>query len=421
MRIRTFSTGLLVATVMVIPAACGSSDPEAGSGSGGEVTLWMYPVISDDAASQKYWKGVESDFEAEHPEIDLSIELQTFEQRDAQISAALAAGSGPDLVMITPDQLATYRSIDGLAPVTEAIADERDVFTQAALDVATYESELYGVPMFQNISTTAYNVEIFEQAGIDELPTTWEQVREYAPILADQGFAIMDYAGNPEVTLNVSFYPILWQGGGRIFSEDGTDVAFDSPKAVAALEFLVELQQAGGLVPEAATKSNAVEGSPLAEGEVAMRYMTSMAQLDQMKAALGEENVELGPPLTGEKQVTFGNPGMLSLTSISDESNRQAAYEVISYLTSAEVQTSLCEAADKFPTRSDVPAPGDGTDYEVMTKALEYATPGEPHPQARPVMAILAPYVQSALQGDMTAEEALTAAAEEARELLARS
>jgi ABC-type glycerol-3-phosphate transport system substrate-binding protein len=426
MKLRAPLIGVLVGTMAVV-TACGDDSDSNGSTSGdggeasGEVTLWMYPVIRDEAEGKDFWEQVESDFEAEHENIDLTIELGTFEQRDAQISAALAAGTGPDLVMIIPDQVATYRGVDGLLPVTEAIADERDAFLSAALDVVEYDGELFGVPLFQNANTVSYNTAAFEQAGIDELPTTWDEVREAAEILAENGIAVMDYAGNPEVTLNVTFYPILWQAGGRVFTEDGSDIAFDSPEGIAALEFLLELQEMGGLPPEAATKNNSVEGSPLSEGEVAMRIMTNRTELGQMRAALGEENVALGEPLTGAEQVTFANPGMLALTSINEEANREAAYEVIRYLTSPDVQTALNQASGTFPTRTDVPPPSDDADGQAMTTALEHAYAGEAHPQARPVMAILAPYLQSALQGNMTAEDALTEAAEEARELLGRS
>lgn len=74
-----------------------------------------------------------------------------------------------------------------------------------------------------------------------------------------------------------------------------------------------------------------------------------------------------------------------------------------------------------MPTRTDVKAPGTGPDFQVLKEALQYANPGEPSPAARQVMATLAPNIQAALAGDLTPKEALKKAADEARELLARS
>ncbi|MFB7587083.1 extracellular solute-binding protein [Streptomyces sp. NPDC056169] len=416
MRTRPLRFAALAASAVLVVTACSASD---GNGKA-EVTLWMYPVIKDEAASKKYWDRTEAAFEKAHPGIDLNIELQTFDKRDAQISAALAAGSGPDIVLITPDQAATYDKVRGLLPVDDAVADQRKAFRPETLKAATFDGKLYGVPVFQNINTTAYNTKIFADAGL-ALPKTWDDVLKAAPVLAKKGIAVMDYAGSSEQTLNLSFYPLLWQAGGTVFAKGGKDVAFDSEQGVSALRFLVDLKKQGGLPADAVTEGPKVEGAPIAQGKVAMRAVTSLPELRQMRAALGEGNVALGLPLQGAVRATYGNPGLLSLTSINEDENREAAYEVLAYLTSAEAQASLNAASGTFPTRTDVKAPGTGPDVQVLNEALAYANAGEPSPAARQVMATLAPYIQSALSGDRTPQEALKKAADEARDLLARS
>ncbi|WLQ51993.1 extracellular solute-binding protein [Streptomyces poriferorum] len=404
------------AVLTATATACSSSSGDGKS----EVTVWMYPVIKDEVASKKFWEQAESGFEKSHPDVDLKIELQTFDKRDAQISAALAAGSGPDIALITPDQAATYRSVEGLLPVDEAVDADRKSFYPETLKAATFDDKLYGVPLFQNVNATAYNTKIFADAGLG-LPATWDDVLAAAPVLAKKGIAVMDYAGSPEQTLNLSYYPLLWQAGGTVFTKDGKDVAFDSPAGVSALQFLVDLKKAGGLPADAATAGPAVEGAPIAEGKVAMRAATSLPELNQMRAALGEDDVRLGLPLRSSVRATYGNPGLLALTSINKDHNRQAAYDVLAYLTSPPMQTSLNKAAGNFPTRTDVKAPGSGPDFKALNDSLQYANPGEPSPVARQVMAALAPYIQAALGGDMSAEDALKKAANEARDLLSRA
>ncbi|MFS0894272.1 extracellular solute-binding protein [Microbacterium sp. 179-I 3D3 NHS] len=424
MKLRSLSPLALTAVAALALASCSSpsaepATPDDGAVTG-EVTLWMYPVIRDEAASKDFWEAAEAGFEKEFPDVDLTVELQTFDKRDEQISAALAANSGPDLVLITPDQAATYLNVGGLLPVDDAIAGDRDVFYPATLESATFEDELYGVPLFQNVFTAAYNKTLFDEAGLD-LPTTWDEIREAAPVLADDGIAVMDYLGTPEQTLNLSFYPFLWQAGGTVFADDGTTVAFDSKAGVEALEFLVDLQEAGGLPADAATQSVGIEGSPLAAGTVGIRPTTSPAELAQMRAALGEDAVVVGPPLEGAEQTTYGNPGLLALTSINKKENRAAAHAVLAFLTSQDFQTELNAAAGNFPTRTDVEIAGDEADREAYAAALEVANPGEPNPAARQVMAVLAPYIQSALRGDLSPKEALAKAADEAQAVLDRS
>lgn len=192
MNIRPLRTAVLAASLAVVSTACSAP----GNGGKPEVTVWMYPVIKDEAAGKKYWQQTEADFERTHPDTDLTIQMQTFDKRDAQISAALAAGSGPDIVLITPDQAATYQTVGGLLPVDDAVKDDRKAFYPETLKAATIDGKLFGVPLFQNINTTAYNTKIFEDAGLG-LPKTWDDVLAAAPVLAKQGIAVMDYAGSP--------------------------------------------------------------------------------------------------------------------------------------------------------------------------------------------------------------------------------
>ncbi|MFE7118273.1 extracellular solute-binding protein [Streptomyces sp. NPDC057654] len=416
MSARLLRAAALAVAVLLPLTSCAAQDGHGRR----KVTLWMYPVIKDEAVNKKFWARTEAGFEKTHPGIDLDIQMQTFDKRDAQVTAALAADTGPDLVLLTPDQAATYRKVKGVLPVDEALAGERGKFLPGPLKAATFDGDLYGVPLFQNISTTAYNTKIFADAGLDP-PRTWDDVRKAAPVLAKKGIDVMDYAGSPEQTLNLSFYPLLWQAGGRVFAKGGDDVAFDSAAGVSALQFLVDLKKRGALPDDTVARGPAVEGAPIAEGKVAMRAVTSLPELQQMRAALGEKNVRFGPPLQGKVRATYGNPGLLSLTSINEKGNREAAYQVLSYLTSAKTQAALDEAAGTFPTRTDVKPPGDSPDVKALDEALRYANPGEPSPVARQVMSVLAPRIQAALKGDMTAKEALDQAADDARELLARS
>lgn len=412
---------VMAAAFALTATACAPAGNDAGvSGeTAGTVTMWMYPVIKDEAKSKEFWAQTEKDFEAAQPGVDLKIELQPFANRDQQISAALAANSGPDLALVTPDMAATYLNVGGVLPVDDAVKD-RAVFFPSTLEAGTLDGELYGMPIFQNISTNIVNATVFADAGL-EVPKTWDDVRKAAPVLAEKGIAVMDYAGTTEQTLNLSFYPFLWQAGASVFTEDGKDIAFDSPEGISALEFLVDLKKMGGLPADAATASINVEGSPWAAGKVGIRTNGLPAEVEPLRGALKDSKVEVGMPFKNKEQVTFGNPGLMALTSINKKDNRQAALSVLEFMATADFQTKLSQTSGNFAARSDVPAPKDGVDYQTLQSVLEFATPGEPNPAARQVMAALAPYIQSALRGDMSAKDAMTKAAEESRAILDRN
>ena len=68
--------------------------PSCGTGAPGRdvVTLWMYPVIEDQARGEEFWHRVETGFEAGH-HVDLRIELQPWEGRQEKLGAALMSGA----------------------------------------------------------------------------------------------------------------------------------------------------------------------------------------------------------------------------------------------------------------------------------------------------------------------------------------
>ncbi|MGD7732076.1 extracellular solute-binding protein [Propionibacteriaceae bacterium G57] len=397
----------------LLATGCGS---DAGDSSGKkEVTVWMYPVIADATKSQEFWSQAEKDFEAANSTIDLKIELQPWDGRDEKIATAISAGKGPNLVVLGPDQIPQYQKTGGLKELDGL--DDKSKFLENAVNAATIDGKTYAAPIYHTITTTAYNKKVFTDAGITKLPTTWDEIKDAAPKLAANGVAVMDYSGSPEVTLNLSYYPLLWQAGGKIFNDDGKTVAFNGAEGKAALQFLVDLQKVKGIPADAATKGNKVEGGGLSTGKTAMGYTLGMADVALMTKALGEGNVEVGAPLTGAKQVTFGLPGLLTRTTIGDDD--ASANTVAKWMSSADFQAKLSAASGFFPARTDAKVDESNPNTAKFQEALKTARAGEVNPKARQVMAALAPHIQAALQGSKTVDQALGDAEKEANDILA--
>ncbi|GAA4230415.1 multiple sugar transport system substrate-binding protein [Streptosporangium album] len=404
----------LAAALGVTLAGCG------GSGSGSDkstVTLWMYPVIGDQAKSQAFWTKVEKDFEAKNATIDLKIDQQPWEGRQEKITTALASKKGFDLVVLGPDQIPQYAKQGTLAPLDDVVAPAKASFLPSALTALTLDGKLYGAPVYQTITAPIYNKKAFADAGVAEFPQTWEAFKAAAPKLAAKKVAILDYPGAPEVSLNQSFYPLLWGNGGTVFAADGKSVAFNAPEGVEALQFLLDLQKLGGLPENAATKKNDIEGGPLAAGKTAVYHAATALQATQLGASIGDDNVGVGLPLESKKKVAFGIPGGLVLAKHAP--NLEAAKKVAAFLISPEVAADLAKESGFFSARTDVTVPGASLAVQEFAKSLEYAFPGDTHPMARQVMALIAPEIQAALLGKKDAKTALDDAAKEADALLA--
>ncbi|MBA8955907.1 extracellular solute-binding protein [Actinomadura namibiensis] len=399
--------------VAALTAACGDS-----GGSSGSVTVWMYPVIADQRAGDAYWKQVEKDFEAANAGVDVKIELQPWDNRDQKVATALAGGKGPDLVLLGPDQVPQYVRNGTLAPVDAAVGDARTAYLPGAVKALSVDGKLYAAPIYHTVTSTLYNKKLLDKAGVTTPPRTWDEIRAAAPKLKRAGAAVLDYSASPEATLNLNFYPLLWQAGGTVFSADGKKAAFNGPEGVEALTFLTELYNSGAVPKSALTNKNVVADQALGKQQAAMGFTNVPADAATAAKAWGEENVIVGLPLQGRRQVGFGLPGGLGLNSRS--TNKAGAEKFVRFMIQPERITSLTKASGFLSPRTDVAPPAGDKHTARFTEALKHAYPGEPNAAARQIMSLLAAEIQAALTGKKTPKQALDDAAKQADDLLAR-
>ncbi|MEV6823986.1 extracellular solute-binding protein [Amycolatopsis sp. NPDC051102] len=407
------------AAVLVVSALIAASLVACGPGAAvNTVTLWMYPVIADQAQSRAFWQRAEAGFERDTG-ADLRIELQPWEGRQEKLGAALMAGNGPDVVLLQSDMIPQYVGENALATVDDVVAGSPRAYSPPVLDALRVHGQAYGVPLYRTVTTTVYNRKLFAEAGITQLPRTWDEVKAAAPKLAAHGIPVLDYSGSTEETLNLTFYPLLWQAGGRVFTPDGRKSAFASAEGVSALRFLVDLNAVNGLPRDAATKRSGLADDAMVTGRAAMAHAVTEAAARTVIAAIGPENAVIGLPLQNRARVAFGTPGALSL--LRGAKNPDLARKLLAALTSPPVAGELCARSGFFGPWSDAAPPSaDAVDRE-FARALPFTSAGDAHPQARKVMGLLAPHLQAALLGEKTPEQALAEAAAEADALLGRS
>lgn len=405
---------LALFTLAALITGCGG-DSSSGSK---KLTVWMYPVIADPKANSAYWTQIEKEFAKAEPGVQLTVEQQPWENRDEKLATAFSSGKGPDVVLLGPDQIPQYLRNGAIRPVDGALKGTEDKFLPAALEAMKQDGKVYAAPIYHTVTTTLYNKKLLDQAGISKPPATWDEIKAAAPKLKQAGAAALDYSAGNEATQNLNFYPLLWQAGGKVFADDGKKVAFNGPEGVAALTFVTDLYKSGAIPKSALTNANVVADQALGKQQAAMGFSNTPADAATAAQAWGAENVVVGPPLTGAKQVTFGIPGGLGINAKSK--NVSGSEKFLAFMTKPEQLQSMGKASGFLSPRTDVTVPSDAPYAKEFQEALANAYPGEPNPTARQLMSLIAPEIQAALTGKKSPKEALDAAAEQADDLLAR-
>lgn len=172
----------------------------------------------------------------------LTVEIQPFPSSEdfwSHLPAQIAAKTAPDIVRLTNEGAFEYIEEGLFVPIDDYIADaglSLDDFAQSAKDIWTFDGNLYGIPISVMPAMFIINQDMWDEAGLGELPTTWDEVREAARVLTKG-----DTKG---IIINLHEFHltnwILTFGGGW-----GNGRTINSDANVQALETIVEFFNEG--------------------------------------------------------------------------------------------------------------------------------------------------------------------------------
>jgi multiple sugar transport system substrate-binding protein len=316
-----------------------------------------------------------------------------------------------------------------------------DEFVQRTLEHSTVDGRLVQLPRHSDISNMYYQLDLYEDADAASafeaeygyplaLPETWDQVRDQAIFFADPpDFYGFQYVGKDEAVTG-RFYEILVANGGQLFNDD-FEPTFNSEAGVEALQFFVDLYEAGAVPAGVPNYLWDDTGLGFASGSVALDLdwagWAAFFNDPENSAVAGNIGVTRAPMGSAGVRSGWSGSHTFSVTETCD--NPEAAASFVMFLTSHDSQ--MVEArTGLLPTRSQVWVDAvdeftvDGNDWLVevfntyeQSMAEDAFTPPL-IPEWIEVSNVLWPRLQAAIVGDMTAQEALDEAAEEAREVM---
>lgn len=382
-----------------------------------EIVVWMYQ-IGPDGGRRLYDEVVIPSFKEKHPDIDLQIQVRPWTNRDESMLLGFLTGTGPDIAYLNLDFFERFIDEGMLEPLDSHISEvDRSEYFPQVVDAVTFDGQLYGMPLLQQLVTYFYNATMFEETGLDPNapPTNWEELEETANRLtrrtSDGGQERWGaYIAMPTDTTNMTFNPFLWQAGGDIFTPDGKQVAFDGPEGVEALTFLADLYRTGALT----------NADLFSQGRVGMRLGTA----NDHGTILTGQNLPFewfpGPVLQHRERISYGTLG--SLAMFSNSRNKEAAALVMEHMTSTEIMGALMKSWGYIGPKHtmDLAIYGDQGDWmKVFMDNIDYTHYDITHPLVRDVFRVLAPAVNRAIRLEVPPPSALEDAARQANALLA--
>ena len=112
------------------------------------------------------------------------------------------------------------------------------------LEHVRYRGRHYGLPVTMLPFVLAANRSILDRYGV-AVPRTWGEMKAAGAVLKEHGIHAFTMPAGLNLDTAYRFLPLLYGAGGRVFNDDWTKAAFNGPAGRAALQFLVDMKEAG--------------------------------------------------------------------------------------------------------------------------------------------------------------------------------
>lgn len=437
MRIPRAAVAAVVSAVVLSVSGCGlggggdDSEPTAPEDLGevtGEIsfaTLQLKPTFTD------YIEGVIADFEEQYPGTSVEWIDIPFEGAQEKVAADAAAGTLPDVVNLNPNFAQPLEKEGVFMALDEVAGDVADGYVPGAWEAFQVPGTdgSYGFPWYLTSEVTMYNTEQFEEAGLDpaEPPATFEELYADAEQLSEAGDG--DFYGLHPALEN-KFITDLAKLGVPLLSEDLTEWTFNTPEAVEYVENLTRLYQDGVMPRDSVTQDHAKEIEAYQAGQIALFPSgPNFLELVAENAPDIAEKTGVGPQITGPNGVA--NMAVMGLLVPETSENKATALEFAKFMTNAENQLAFSKIVTVLPSVSDAledPYFTDDSDGTVESQArrisAEQIAEAEnlvPVQFDDRVKAAVIAQIQLAMTGDISAEEALDKAVEDANAITGTS
>ncbi|MEW8978822.1 MAG: sugar ABC transporter substrate-binding protein [Symbiobacterium sp.] len=280
-------------------------------------------------------------FGKEH-NVEVSVEAIAYEDFFPKWTAAIESGNTPDVSFFGYQEVGQFYAQGVLEETTDLvkrIEEKNGPLYDSMKSAVTFDGKMYGVPFWAESMVLYYRKDLFEKAGLQGPPETWEQFREYAKLLTDPANGIYGAGiGYGKGNSDAEWFTrsVIWSYGGSVDAKDGV-VIVNSPETVEAAQFIVDIFLKDQTTPPSAVGwDDSGNNRAYLSGQAAMIFNTGSV-LNTVKNEDPElyANTGIAPMPAGPKGSFI--PGISNNFGIFKNSkNKELAKEFIAYLLDAD-------------------------------------------------------------------------------------
>ncbi|MCL1915090.1 MAG: ABC transporter substrate-binding protein [Desulfovibrionaceae bacterium] len=370
-------------------------------------------------------------FMAQHPRIKVEIRTPavSYEKLAQDLLRDKITNTIPDVAFNGINQLGLFAQQKLAVALDDYVkADggaEKLGYSPALAALGRHDGKQYGIPFAISTPVVYVNLDLLSQAGVDvNSLTSW-------PAILAAGQAIDSKIGTPtsgfyfewDQTGNWLFQALITANGGKVLTDDESDIAFDSPAGMAALKIFESFPKAGmknlGQTParQAFVAGNiGILASSSSQGANMERMVGDKFKMKTLVFPVGAHNPRLP------------SGGAMAMVLSTDKERQKAAWEFVKFATGAEGQTIMGKGTGYTPVNQvaiNTPEllgdfykqfPNRATPLEqlpILTQWVSY--PGD---NSLKLIEVIKGHTESLITGAKTAEQTMPVLVRDVRALL---
>lgn len=324
------------------------------------ITVW-----SNDAHSKDVFTAKVEDFNNnEGKELGIVIELNVYgTDYYSVLDVALQSGGAPHIFKC--NKIPQYARaglivpLDDLPGGMELAAPYKE---KNSAGVGLVDGKTYALPFKATTTGLAYNVELFNKLGL-EFPKTWEDMRECAKVITDNGNGmIYGYGlGMSYVSYPLFFILSMSSASSGLMHFDNSIGRFNFSASLPYMKHLLEIIEDGSMFPGYETMDDDTKRAQFAAGNIGMIpvFSPDVGVLTKQFPATFEWAV--GPYPTESEDVRYrmySNPSTFYVVNKKaiDEGVQEEVMTVMNSFLSEEHLLNLFESERDMITRDDIKA-----------------------------------------------------------------
>ncbi|SDO73436.1 sugar ABC transporter substrate-binding protein [Halobacillus aidingensis] len=402
---------LLIAVVLTSLTLTGCSDSSSSGGDEHTVTVWAM------GEEGKKLKEFSKDFEEKNEGLTVDVQAIPWDTAHDKLLTAVASGNGPDVVQLGTTWVPEFAEAGALLDLSEHMEDypnfAKENYFDGSVTTMEHEDQVVGIPWYADTRVIYYRKDVLKEAGYEEAPKTWDELKDAAKKLADRGEGSygLDIDRNDQITPFI----FAWQNGYEANLEEG-DLNFDSPEFKEAIQYYTSYFEEG--------ISQKQEGKDIVEafkdGSKPM-FFSGPWMINIINDQAPDLEGKWATAVMPTKETNTSSMGGANLSIFESSDNVEGALEFISYMTDVETQLSWLEESNTLPPRTEAwedPVMQENPMYATFGEQLENTKPGLQTEQFERIAQELLAHIERITVGGADVEKELEEFNQEAQSLI---